>query len=395
MLLGHVDQIANHVVTGWAADVRTPNREVDVVIFVNDQEVGRVTANEPRPDLAVQQVYGDGQHGFSFRFPRPLSVLRTHRVMVRFAENREVIEGGRATLSPHQVDQPATLTPLCVTATGRSGTTMMMRRLGEHPSVVIGELFPFEMKLLGYFAQAFEVMTSPGDWERSVHYDKIQDDVYRLGFNPFFHPDFVGMFRDPDRYQDFFATTSPTILADAFKRMIDAFYREAAATQDKRGISFFAEKCDCFYSARDFARAAFPRVKEIVLVRDPRDLACSYRSFWSSPGDVSFQILRSMRDRMLEIHDEQPADAIFVRYEDMILKPEQTQQQIADLLGAEAPVDIDLLAEEENFKRHGTSTSPSASIGRWRRELPIDAVERFTREFDRYLEVFGYLDDDH
>jgi len=397
MLVGHVDLVDRHEVFGWAADTSYPDATVEVLVFVNGTLGGRVAADMPREDIRALRIYGEGRLGFHFRFDFPVSLLRRYDIVVSFAATRVSLGGGRVTLPKQGIEltddlRPVAddLRPVMVTSTGRSGTTMLMRRLGNNSAVVIGEMFPFEVKLVTYYAQAFEILTSPGNREKSVNTDLIFDDPYHVGSNPYYHYFFREVFPRQQMLNEFFSRQVPPVVAAAFKQIITAFYRKLTETQRKPGARFFAEKCDVFNTARDFARILYPNMREIILVRDPRDVFCSQRSFWSAPADSLIQALRSMRDRILEFRAEQAPNLMFVKYEDLVRAPQETMARIWTLLELEAVTEINAGAEEQQFKVHATSRDPGASIGRWRKELGEDELRQFDQEFDTYFDTFGY-----
>ena len=159
---------------------------------------------------------------------------------------------------------------------------------------------------------------------------------------------------------------------------------------NKPKARFFAEKCDVFASARNFARLAFDGVQEILLVRDPRDIHCSRRAFWSDTAESSLQNLRTVQAAVLPILQQDRNDLLVVRYEDLVQQPQDTLSQIAAYLGLDHGIELNPESEGEIFAAHGTSKDPASSIGRWRDEL--DAVELATLDhsLNPFLTAFGY-----
>lgn len=404
MLVGYVDSVDRHGLSGWAADARRPNAPIEVLIVINGEIRTRVTADEPREDIKALGTYGEGRHGFHVHFDFPLSLLRKYEILVWFATTRTPLDAGRITLPKLGYDEigrprpettagdgaAAARSPLMVTSTGRSGTTLLMRRLGNNAAVVMGEQFPFEVKLVTYYAQAFEILSSPGNREKSVTPELIFDDPYHLGANPYYHYFFQEVFPRRAMLNRFFSGEVPPVIGGAFRQIISAFYGELAASQNKTQAHYFAEKCDVFNTARDFARALYPGMREIILVRDPRDVYCSQRAFWSADPGQAFQSLRSVRDRMLEFHAEDAPNLLFLTYEDLVREPDEAMARISRLLQLDQPIEINEAVESEQFKVHGTSHDAGASIGRWRKELSSDELRNFDQEFGTYFDTFGY-----
>ena len=109
----------------------------------------------------------------------------------------EVLRPGPVMLRKESIEPQDDLPPILLTSTGRSGTSLMMRRLERDKSIVVSGHFPYETKLLTYYAHAFEILTAPGNHERSVNPDLIFDDPYHLGLNPFNHENFADTFPRP------------------------------------------------------------------------------------------------------------------------------------------------------------------------------------------------------
>ena len=200
--------------------------------------------------------------------------------------------------SPHDL----TLRPLLVTATGRSGTTLLMRRLGNAREIVIADLYPFEMKLLTYYGYALEVLTTASSREdtpsRSTSSRRIRTGSASIRS---ITRRWSRCTRTAPCCYQFFGRRAMARLRPAFRDIIDDFYRDMQIHTRKPRARFFAEKCDVFTSARNFARLAFDGVKELLLVRDPRDVHCSRRAFWSDSAENSLQNLKTVQAVVLPI----------------------------------------------------------------------------------------------
>ena len=153
----------------------------------------------------------------------------------------------------------------------------------------------------------------------------------------------------------------------------------------------------------------YPDAREVVLVRDFRDMLCSILAFNAKRGVQGFG--RDRADSDAEFVDEmgKPADALarsweqraskahLVRYEDLVSRPAETVEGLLDYVGLDSGQQIvqAMLAEldqagEEATKHRTTSAATDESIGRWRAELGPELLARCEQAFGPALEAFGY-----
>jgi len=389
MLRGHVDEISTNRVAGWAfddADLRVP---LTVDIEVDGRVVASPVADGMRADL--EKMFGDGRHGFSLEFQRPLAVVQDHIIRVYFGGTQQLIENGERALTAISIKPEPVMRPILVSTSGRTGSTVLLSRLSSHPAITIGNFYPFEIEHLKYFGHAFSVLTSLGDHDKSGSPDNFIDNARFVGASPYFTPPFAEAFKDRSQHRMFYGEFVPKELAHAFRNIIAEFYRRTADDADKAGAVYFAERAHLAGATRWFARNLFGPVREIVLVRDLRDTLCSFRSFWPNQTVMeSMRLLAISYRTIMEVHHEARADVMLVRYEDLILEEAATLRRIVGFLGLPDLPPEDAEASRALFAKHGTAGSPAASIGRWKRDLPIEAIREATDTFGPFLEAFGY-----
>jgi hypothetical protein len=69
MLQGHLENIQEDgLITGWCWDPDQPTRRAELVVFVDNEPIGNLIADNFRPDLESAGI-GDGAHAFSFLLP--------------------------------------------------------------------------------------------------------------------------------------------------------------------------------------------------------------------------------------------------------------------------------------------------------------------------------------
>ena len=392
-LTGHIDEISRGVITGWAVDTAPPVRPAEVVILVNGIEHARIMPNLHRPGLTRRYPGSDGNFGFEHQFRPSLSVFRPQHVSVMFAETGAQLPGGSKTIQPVSSGPETSMDamrPVLVNGAGRSGSTLLMDRLSLHPQIIAARRVPHEVKLLTYYSAALRTLAATADRQASADPESMTSDLYHLGFNPYNRPSFYTIARDPQVLAALFEDEIPTILAGSFKNIVRKYYAILAADSDKGGVTHFAEKISLADTSRYGPRALFGEVREIVLVRDPRDLLCSERSFWHLDWNAALDSVRASNRDILRIRSDAASDVLLVRYEDLITQERLTLERIGAFVGLTHPWVSTSEHQNPMFAGHATSSSPAASIGRFRSDLSGEELTQCNLAFGAFCEAFDY-----
>ena len=332
---GYVDQITYTDVTGWAIDWSDPSTPVDVLIIVDGAEVATCKAGIMRERLEAALGPGaTGAHEFQFRFDPPLDRNSDHTVEIWTASPHILLTNGRRMFFGQRSGKAAFL-PILITSSGRSGTTMLMQEFAGHPEIVVADTYPFEIKLTSYYAATLNVLSAPtfvpSKVEREFAAYACRDLI--AGRNPWNRPALLNMVGS-NHAARMIGRTFPDRLRDLFRSTIEEYYA-IIAEEGGRGSSahLFAEKGVLEEPVRHASRAMFGGLKEIVMVRDPRDYICSAKQFWKHDLDAVIAAMRSEFPIIQRIHKEANPNTIFVRYEDLILDPERSKTQLYEFLG--------------------------------------------------------------
>jgi hypothetical protein len=141
------------------------------------------------------------------------------------------------------------LQPLSVTSLGRTGTTLLMAMLAEHPEICVHRVHPFEMRFGAYWMHVLTVLSGPANHFESSHPDRFQSERLLVGNNPY------AQFDVPEpALRSWFHTDAPEELAAFCQRNIDAAYLRLARDQGEGAGPLFAEKNNPTYAARLRAR---------------------------------------------------------------------------------------------------------------------------------------------
>ena len=390
MLIGHIDRLDRHYLSGWALETDAPDIPIEVSVVVNGEEWGRVIANNPRSDLEAHGSYGNGCHGFTYLFDKTVALLDQYIINLIGHHDGKSSPIAQRPIRRYQPTIQKRI-PILVTASGRSGTTILMKHLRTSPSILIPDKYPYELKLLTYYGHAFDILSSPGNEGEFSGNEGLHIDPKNVSLNPFNHHQFQDVFADTSTLYDFFERKAPVHLTAAFRAIISDFYDILGDKSGRQHSRYFAEKTDILHRARDFARIAFEAVREFILIRDPRDLFCSYRSFWKSRPEEAIPALKATAARILNIRrTNHQHDLIFIKYEDLILQKENTLARIGDFLGLGHALAPDIESDGILFKKHGTSADASSSVGRWKADLKDEEIRIFEDQFAEFFTTFEY-----
>ena len=391
-LRGRLDEVSRFAVRGWAIDMERPNVPLELLIRANGAVVDRCVADQPRP--ALRETLGhraSGYHGFAHTLATPLPSFASLDIdVVEAASGQPIPNGARALRGVQPGAVP--LRPVLVTATGRSGTTLLMSELLRHPRIVVADRYPYELKLLSYYAAALKVLTAHMDRANSTTPDNLFDQVgrYRIGHNPFNGPGFHSLVADRDALARLFDERIPRVYARDFRLFIEEFYDLVRIDQNKREALYFAEKIDLDEAARSGPRVMFGEVKEIAMLRDPRDFLCSAKAFWKLESGPALEMIKTTIPRVQAVALSGSSEVLALRYEDLVHDPRGVKTRLYRFLGLRDDDETEALGDPSNFGRLATSASADASIGRWRQDLTRDEAEAVGTTFADYMEAFGY-----
>jgi hypothetical protein len=261
---------------------------------------------------------------------------------------------------------------------------------------------------------AMKVLSDPANLTQSAHPDTFHSDRWWAGSNPYFD---VPAIDHPDRAA-WLAGQHCERLARFFQETTEQWYLSVAASQGQEAPRYFAEKHLWPNFLPMLIRELYPGAREVFLVRDFRDVACSalgaderrgYAGFGRQPGTSEEEyvrdVVRRMATDMRRSWEARGAGAHLVRYEDMAHRPHETLASLLSYLEVDnSPETVDRLVElgardvtdlpgatfdPELVARHRAAGSPASSIGRWQAR---DAAFRevLDHALGDALTAFGY-----
>jgi Sulfotransferase family len=375
-------------------------REVSVRLIAEHGEDSEQP--DPGPDESLR-LYAISELVGTVRLPRTFTV--TVRVVLASGAqfNAGTITGTRPALALPPGMTPL-LSPLMVTSLGRTGTTWMMRLLSKHPELVLYERYPFEVRPRGYWTHWLQVMAEPGNHRESTPLTGFYAQQWSVGADPFFS---ARLMRDVPEIALQLAGEHVVALAGLAHQAAETYYRSCMAQFGRPNARFSVEKHVAGHIPHLLSEL-YPGAKEIVLVRDPRDMLASMLAFNEKRGSVEFgrdrvesdgdfvrQLARGVSN-LMEHWRARREHAHLVRYEDLLTMPEDVLSKTFDYVGIDASTAMVQRVLQQGsepdaaLQFHMTSRDQSASIGRWERDLPADIQALCGEEFGPVLVEFGY-----
>lgn len=396
------------VLAGWVLHRDVDSLEVRAVS--RGLVIGRWPVNLARADVtdAFTELPATPACGF-MGVIRTLDLPGEFELCIEIDNGRErwllaTIRGRRSPLVAQ--GQEERLRPVLLTTLGRTGSTLLMQLLGQHPRIVVHPPFPYETRVAAYWSAVFAQLASPASYLQAAAAADARR-FWWVGYSAF--P--VETYVDQDPAVRMLGGTALEAMASFVRRQVSSFYEASAALQGKAGsgAAWFAEKQLPQPERQQLQLALFPDGRAIYLVRDFRDMVASILAFDDKRGQRGFgRDAESDSDRYMAklgvAVDELMAafrgagrHGLLVRYEDLVREPGPVLARILGFLELEhsdALVDAMVRAaaetDREAIESHRTTTDARASIGRYRRDLSPDLVERCEAHFRDGLAACGY-----
>jgi hypothetical protein len=386
-------------VRGWIATKDGTPRAKSIFVVMNGWKLAEVPPTIYRADLEPLVAIGFSSNGFEVQLPI-VSSSKTWRIDVYagLESNGAIwpLHLNSFDLAAHDnVNSESQRAPIIVNTIGRTGSTLLCHGLAAHQLVIaarepLAENFFFGDLLKAHFRLIVRAVKIHDDFE----------DLFRTSTSNTFNQADL-----PAPIEEWLATEFVFEQERTLRKLVHDYYDAWERQLGKTGCHWFLEK-SWASPFLGFAGRLFPGMKEILLVRDFRDVVVSMQQF--VPGATRERKLeRSVTSDFMSVffrrvkalsrrYRERRSQLCLVRYEDLVRDARTTFSNIATFLN-DAP---DHNARDAMFAgataaaslqlSHGTSGSTQASIGRWRAELPEPMRTEVVSALEADLELFGY-----
>jgi hypothetical protein len=388
---------------GWALADPAPLSVIEVL--QEGRTVAEGAPGDARADIATAFPAVAGAEGCGFRIPIGALDLRQEfdlSLVARGADGFRTqiagVQGQRAPLPA--VGEEELIQPLMINTIGRSGSTWLVWLLSCLPQAVAFSPWARDARVGTYWTSVLQGLARPQSYLAQLVPGPLEQKTWWLD-RPDLKPG-VGGDRELEGWLGGDAVES---LAEMCQSRIDAFYARLADAENRP--RYFVEKYLPYQLTPDLLAEMYPGAREVILVRDFRDMLCSVIAFNRKRGYEAFgradagsdteyletTVVNSAR-RLLKRQRELGDAAHLVRYEDLIQSPAATLGALMEYL--ELEFDEETIAatleraDSEALDSHRTTDEVSESIGRWQRDLSPEIAEVCAQVLDPVLTEFGY-----
>ncbi|MEM7198926.1 MAG: sulfotransferase [Planctomycetota bacterium] len=260
-----------------------------------------------------------------------------------------------------------------ILGSGRCGSTWLYEVLREHPEIALSN----EARVFDFLHFCVELVNVP---ETRIGHFVTREDVHMRGI--------VGEHHQPAIAKVFTGRT---------KEAAEDFYRELFP---KKKYRWFGDKLPDPRAALT-AMNLWPDYRYLILVRDPRDVLCSWRAYAKRDNikanypeliDLTAPVLARSWSTLYAGLLERVANPLVMRYEDTVAEPRHHIEQVLAFLGLEWHKWVERALETGGpFRTHGTAPTPESSRGRWQRELSEADVAVIEEVCGELMQRFDYL----
>ena len=400
---GATTDVFSFDVEGWALGKSAPVERIELI------QEGRVLLDVPlthaRPDIASKFAGVDGAEAAGFGVCVGALGLRSRFEILVRARLRSGVRPALGTIHGEREDLHSdydpSVQPLMINTIGRSGSTWLSWLLSCHPQIVAFKPFAHETRVATYWMTVLQELSHPQSYLTQIDPPGLAASRWWLGDAGVNR----GAFRDAT-LREWLGQDSVRALAAIAQSRIDAFYRANTEVSDNQ--PYFVEKCSPWQIVPDLLSELYPRAKELILVRDFRDMFCSIRAFKqrrTNPGfgrdraenDAQYieRFVRGFAKSLQRRSRSRGSSVKIVRYEDLVLDPVATLTALLaylDVDSSDAVVEETLRRAENptGAKQHQTAKNPAASIGRWHDDLSDDLKATCDEALGPVLAEFGY-----
>ena len=256
---------------------------------------------------------------------------------------------------------------LFITGRGRSGTWLLQAILNYHANISIAPESIFVIQ----FASKYQHQTN---WNEQLIHEFIKDLKKDQKINDWWNLDYNELYDTLLRIQHL-----------NYSLVCIEVYKQYAKQNIRSSIIYHGDKNPEYSLKLNELYTIFPNARSIVLVRDPRDNISSYINVkfdLSNPFSLAGR-WNFYNTKIKKFLNKYPDKVLLIRYEDLVLYPEDTLRNICKFLS------VNFNKELLNFYNH------SKNVYSWNKkissEINKDNVYKWKKKPSIYYQKINYL----
>ncbi|RUO45055.1 sulfotransferase family protein [Idiomarina aquatica] len=277
------------------------------------------------------------------------------------------------------------VSPFFVLGNPRSGTSMFRMMLNSHPKVAV----PPECGFLEWLAYEY-------------NHAVVKPDIYKKFAKSVYN---TRKFETWDIDYDFLLGTIEENRPRDYRELCLCVYLAYAKKSEKK-ISLIGDKNNYYLKKVEFLDDNFPTSKKIFLIRDGRDVACSYlelkkykrsSKYFPNLTDNLSDIAKEWSENAAIAFDYQEKGALVISYEKLLIHPESTLTRVCHYLGVDYSKKMLHFAnfndEPKSFLQWKQKTTLEIQVkntGKYKDNLNAAQVSEFEKIANKMLIQWGY-----
>jgi hypothetical protein len=287
--------------------------------------------------------------------------------------------------------------PVFIIGNPRSGTTLLRLAVTSHSNVCI----PPEAGFLCWFSAAYGAWTQ-SDW---ANQNKTKNFLEAVATSK----KFVTWGLSNSDLLDAFIMEPPVNYSSACSIIYNEYRKKK-----KPSASIWGDKNNFYINHIELINELYPAARFIHILRDPRDVACSYielsrlksKSIYrpnlpNDPVEIANQWLQNNTSASRSLSRLSKSQKLRIRYEDLALDPQKNLSTICSFLGLDFEDGmleshlhnrINHLEPSEtlDWKKRTLSPITSSQIGRYKVDLSSEQINAIEKIAIGYMEKSGY-----
>ncbi len=284
-------------------------------------------------------------------------------------------------------------TSLFVLGNPRSGTSLLRIMLDNHAKISI----PPESGYIQWWSEKY------GDWSHSdsLNEDKVNSFITDLASS-----------RKIETWKLNYGQLQSLIFEvqpNNYMELSQAVILQYAGQNDKRPL-VMGDKNNYYLQHLDVIKKYFSKAKFLAIIRDGRDVACSYQGLKYLESDSPYKPVlpssipliaeewnknnKMILDYFSSLQDHQH---LWIRYEDLVINTEETLGEVCDFLGLDFDSQMLEYYKTENepletiaWKKKTKKKPDANNIGKYKVELSERDIQKFEKESKSILTSFNY-----